>query len=51
MPPGALLWTDDHQPPTAPSTVGQTEVTYRRAMFVPRATRPAACRVEAGVSR
>jgi len=46
---GALLWTDDHQPPTAPSTWGAADVTYRRTMFVPRATPPGRVRVEAGV--
>jgi len=46
---GALLWTDDHQPPTAPSTWGDAEVTYRRAMFVPRATTAGRVRIEAGV--
>jgi hypothetical protein len=46
---GTLLWTDDHQPPTAPSTWGSAEVTYRRTMFVPRGTRPGHVRVEAGV--
>jgi hypothetical protein len=46
---GALLWTDDHQPPTAPSTWGDADVTYRRTMFVPRSTPPGRVRVEAGV--
>jgi len=46
---GTLLWTDDHQPPTPPSTWGSAEVTYRRTMFVPRGTRPGHVRVEAGV--
>lgn len=46
---GKLLWTDDHRPPTPPSTWGSTEVTYRRTMFVPRGTPPGRVRVEAGV--
>jgi hypothetical protein len=46
---GALLWTDDHQPPTAPSTWGEADVTYRRTMFVPRGTPPGRVRIEAGV--
>jgi hypothetical protein len=46
---GALLWTDDHEPPTAPATWGDAEVTYRRPMFVPRTASPGPVRVEAGV--
>jgi hypothetical protein len=46
---GKLLWTDDHQPPTAPATWGAEEVTYRRTMFVPRGTPPGRVHVEAGL--
>jgi hypothetical protein len=46
---GALLWTDDHQPPTAPSTWGDVEVTYRRTTFVPRSTPAGRVHVEAGL--
>ena len=46
---GVLLWTDDHQPPTAPSTWGDADVTYRRTMFVPRGTPPGRVHIEAGV--
>jgi hypothetical protein len=46
---GVLVWTDDHQPPTAPATWGDAEVTYRRWMFVPRTAPPGPVRVEAGV--
>jgi hypothetical protein len=46
---GTLLWTDDHEPPTAPSTWGNADVTYRRTMFVPRSAAPGRIRLEAGL--
>ena len=35
-PRGDVLWTDDHPPPSPPSSWGGAPVTYRRTMFAPR---------------
>jgi hypothetical protein len=46
---GALLWTDDHQPMSAPAAGSDTPVVYRRTMFVPRTTPAGRVRIEAGL--
>jgi hypothetical protein len=43
---GALLWTDDHEPPSSWATA---PLTYRRTMFVPRLPYTGRVRVEAGL--
>jgi hypothetical protein len=46
---GTLLWTDDHAPPTPPSSWTAAPLTYRRTMFVPRIPYAGRVRVEAGL--
>jgi hypothetical protein len=46
---GMLLWTDDHAPPSQPSTWGTAPLDYRRTMFVPRIPYTGRVWIEAGL--
>jgi hypothetical protein len=46
---GNLLWTDDHPPPSPPSSWGAAPVTYRRTMFAPRVAYTGRASIRAGL--